>query len=132
MIVTYRSRPDGAAETVARIEALGGSAVAVPLDVGDVASFAPFAERLREELAARWGRSSFDHLVDNAGVGGPRDVRRDHRGALRGVHRVLFKGPFFLTQTLLPLLADDGAIVFTSSNSALHTAVEPAYAAYAT
>lgn len=36
-------------------------------------------------------------------------------------HRVLHKGPYFLTQKLLPLLADGGAIVNTTSNSALTT-----------
>ena len=45
--------------------------------------------------------------------------------------RVLLKGPFFLTQALLPLLADGGAIVNTTSNSALASGVEPGYSAYA-
>jgi NAD(P)-dependent dehydrogenase (short-subunit alcohol dehydrogenase family) len=46
--------------------------------------------------------------------------------------QVLLKGPYFLTQTLLPLLADGGAIVNTSSGSALPQVTEPGYSAYAT
>ena len=38
--------------------------------------------------------------------------------------RVLLKGPYFLTQALLPLLADGGAIVNVSSNSALPAGLE--------
>jgi NAD(P)-dependent dehydrogenase (short-subunit alcohol dehydrogenase family) len=45
--------------------------------------------------------------------------------------RVLLKGPYFLTQTLLHLLADGGAIVNTTSNSALVSGLEPGYSAYA-
>jgi len=43
--------------------------------------------------------------------------------------RVLLKGLYFLTQTLLPLLADGGAIVNTTSNSALLSRLEPGYSA---
>lgn len=43
---------------------------------------------------------------------------------------VLLKGPFFLTQTLLPIMADGGAIVITSSSS--RAQAEPGYSAYAT
>jgi NAD(P)-dependent dehydrogenase (short-subunit alcohol dehydrogenase family) len=44
---------------------------------------------------------------------------------------VLLKGLYFLTQTLLPLLADGGAIVNTTNNSALLSRLEPGYSAYA-
>jgi len=43
----------------------------------------------------------------------------------------LLKGLHFLTQTLLPLLADGGAIVNTTNNSALLSRLEPGYSAYA-
>jgi NAD(P)-dependent dehydrogenase (short-subunit alcohol dehydrogenase family) len=46
--------------------------------------------------------------------------------------RVLLKGPYFLTQTLLPLLENGGAIVNTTSNSALPSGLETGYSAYAT
>jgi NAD(P)-dependent dehydrogenase (short-subunit alcohol dehydrogenase family) len=41
------------------------------------------------------------------------------------------RGPYFLTQRLLPLLADGGAIVNTGSNSALPSGVEAGYSSYA-
>ena len=46
--------------------------------------------------------------------------------------RVLLKGPYFLTQALLNDIKDGGAIVNTSSNSALATGRTIGYSAYAT
>ena len=46
-------------------------------------------------------------------------------------HRTLLKGPFFLTQALLPLLSDDGAIVNVGSSSTRPGVTTPGYAAYA-
>ena len=56
--------------------------------------------------------------------------RTPPRRCSTGSMSVLLKGPYFLTQTLLPLLADGGAIVNISSNSALAAATEPGYSAY--
>ena len=44
--------------------------------------------------------------------------------------KILLKGPYFLTQTLLPLMIDGGAIVNTTSNSALAASTEPGYSVY--
>lgn len=49
VILTYNSHPDGAAEVVREIEAAGGKAVALKLDVADTASFYAF----RDEVACR-------------------------------------------------------------------------------
>jgi NAD(P)-dependent dehydrogenase (short-subunit alcohol dehydrogenase family) len=132
VIVTYNANPDGALATVAAVEERGGTGVALPLDVGDVASFGGFAQRVAAVLEERWGRGSFDHLVSNAGFGGAALFADTTEELYDAFHRVLLKGPYFLTQTLLPLLADGGAIVTTASSSALHTQVDVGYSAYAT
>ena len=131
VILTYNSHPGGADETVATIEARGGTAVALPLDVGDLATFDPFARAVAAELAERWQRDSFDHLVNNAGFGGMAMFADTSEELYDAFHRVILKGPFFLTQKLLPLLADGGAIVNTTSTAALHSTAEPGYSAYA-
>jgi NAD(P)-dependent dehydrogenase (short-subunit alcohol dehydrogenase family) len=129
IILTYRSQRAEAEATVAAIQALGRRAVALPLDVGDSASFAGFAAQVRQALAEVWQRERFDHLVNNAGVGvhaGLMETTEDQFDALVNVH---FKGVFFLTQTLLPLLNDGGRIVNISSGLARFAL--PGYAAYA-
>jgi NAD(P)-dependent dehydrogenase (short-subunit alcohol dehydrogenase family) len=129
VVLTYRSDADAAAAVVAEIQALGRRARALPLDTGVVAGFAAFADTLRGALRATWQRETFDHLVNNAGHGDYAliaDTTEAQFDALVDVH---FKGVFFLTQALLPLLADGGHIVNLSSG--LTRVSFPGYAAYA-
>jgi NAD(P)-dependent dehydrogenase (short-subunit alcohol dehydrogenase family) len=132
VILTYNANPEGAQETVATIEERGGTAVALQLDVGDSASFEAFAQRVGVEIAHRWQRASFDHLVNNAGFGQMAMLEDTTEELYDRFHRVILKGPYFLTQKLLPLLANGGAIVNVTSGSALPASVETGYSAYAT
>ena len=115
VIITYQQREAEARAVVAEIVALGRRAVALQLDAGATATFVDFAARLRAALQQTWQREQFDHLVNNAGHGDVApiaDMREDAFDKLVDVH---FKGVFFLTQALLPLLADGGRIVNLSS-----------------
>lgn len=131
VILTYNTNPIGTRATVAEIEDRGGTAVAVPLDVGDSERFDAFAQRVAAEVDERWGRSAFDYLVNNAGFGQMSMLVDTTEELYDRFQRVILKGPYFLTQKLLPLLADGGAIVNTTSNSALPTGLEAGYSAYA-
>ncbi|WP_028067453.1 SDR family NAD(P)-dependent oxidoreductase [Solirubrobacter soli] len=125
VILTYRSNADEAAAVVAEIEASGRRAAALQLDVGDVASFDAFADAVRDVLRG-WDRDTFDFLVNNGGMsrgGSVTDVTEADFDALVNVH---FKGVFFLTQALVGLLADGGAIVNLSSGLARFTSPERA------
>lgn len=130
VILTYNSHPEGAEETAATIAGSGGTAVALALDVGESATFDAFARRVAAELGDRWRRSSLDYLVNNAGFGQMAMFAETTEQLFDRFHRVILKGPYFLTQKLLPLLADGGAIVNTTSNSALATGIEDGYSAY--
>ena len=131
VILTYNSSSEGAGETVAMIEDRGGSAVALQLDVGSSETFEAFADSVAAEISQRWLRTSFNYLVNNAGFGQTSMFTETSEELYDRFHQVILKGPFFLTQKLLPLLADGGAIVNTTSNSALPHGIEPGYAAYA-
>ena len=130
VILTYRSNVAEAQTVVGQIEALGRRALALELDVGDSASFAAFAQTLKTALQQGWQRERFDYLVNNAGVGlyAPfADATEEQFDTLMKIH---LKGPFFLTQKLLPLLGDGGRIVNISSGLTRFSL--PGYAAYAT
>jgi NAD(P)-dependent dehydrogenase (short-subunit alcohol dehydrogenase family) len=121
VIVTYRAHSDEAESVVEEITELGRTAVALPLDVGDIGALDAFVESVREALGSVWGRDTFDFLVNNGGMsrgGSITDVREEDVDALIDVH---FKGILFLTQKLLPLLADGGSIVNLSSGLARFT-----------
>ena len=129
VILTYQSRSDEAEAVAASIRAMGRKALAFQLDSGRVADFPDFAETLGHALQEGWGRRTFDHLVNNAGhgdVGLISDMTEAQFDRLVNVH---FKGVFFLTQALLPLIADGGRIVNLSSG--LTRVSYPGYSAYA-
>lgn len=131
MILTFSGNRQGGLDTVAAIEKEGGTAVALPLDVGESASFPAFRTSVVDVLRDTWGRDSFDYLVNNAGFGQMAMFEDTTEELFDRFMRVLLKGPYFLTQTLLPLMADGGAVVNTTSNSAMTSGLEPGYSAYA-
>ncbi|MEN5118563.1 SDR family oxidoreductase [Luteimonas sp. TWI662] len=129
VVLTYRSGEAEAQAVVAEIEALGRKARAFPLEVGDAASFPAFADVLRTALRETWQRETVDHLVNNAGHGDTAPFGETTQAQFDRLVDVHFKGAFFLTQTLLPLIADGGRIVNLSSG--LTRFAFPGYAAYA-
>ncbi|OLF73009.1 hypothetical protein AWH62_08625 [Maricaulis sp. W15] len=115
VIITYRQQAADADAALSEIRALGRKAAALQLDVGDVASFPDFSERLVETLDQVWNRKDFDGLVNNAGMGANapiRDLAEADFDALMNVH---FKGVLFLTQHLEPMLVDGGRILNVST-----------------
>ena len=114
-IITYKAAADQARSLVAELAAKGRTAVALELDVGDSASFAAFADRVRAELARVWQRTSFDVLVNNAGIANYTPFAETSEERFDELFRVHLKGPYFLTQRLLPLIADGGTIVNVST-----------------
>ena len=129
VILTYHSKRDEADEVVRAIQATGRNAVALQLDISQSSTFGAFADTVREALQQTWSRDTFDHLVNNAGIGihaSFAETTEEQFDLLMNIH---FKGTFFLTQTLLPLLADGGRIVNISSGLARFAL--PGYSAYA-
>ncbi|MFF4730182.1 SDR family NAD(P)-dependent oxidoreductase [Streptomyces mirabilis] len=131
VILTYGNNAQGGLETAATIEKDGGTAVALPLDVGETGTFSAFRRSVVDVLRDTWQRDTFDYLVNNAGFAHTSLIEDTTEEAFDGLMRVLLKGPYFLTQRLLPLMEDGGAIVNTSSNSAMGSGLEPGYSAYA-
>ncbi len=130
IILTYQTNAAAAAEVVAEIEWLGRKAVALPLDVSDSGSFAEFATQVSTVLAQTWQRESFNYLINNAGIGihvPMAETSIEQFDTLMNIH---VKGPFFLTQTLLPQLIDGGSIVNISTG--LTRFAIPGFGAYAT
>jgi NAD(P)-dependent dehydrogenase (short-subunit alcohol dehydrogenase family) len=131
VVVTYNARPQGAAVTVEEIREAGGTAVALPLDIGRTDTFPDFANVLAGVLSSEWGTDRIHALVNNAGFGGGMGFEEMTEDAFDDYYRVLLRGPYFLTQALLPLIEDGGAIVNTSSSSVRPGDTEAGYSGYA-
>jgi NAD(P)-dependent dehydrogenase (short-subunit alcohol dehydrogenase family) len=130
VVVTYQSRAEEAQAVVAEITAMvGRKAIALQLDTGKVAGFATFADQMRKALRDTWQRDTFDHLVNNAGHGDFAMIEQTTEAQFDSLINVHFKGVYFLTQALLPLIVDGGRIVNLSSG--LTRVSYPGFAAYA-
>lgn len=129
IILTYQTRHAEALAVVAEIAAMGRSAVALQLDVSKAGTFAAFVAALHQALEQTWQRKDFDFLLNNAGIGVHAAFADTTEAQFDQLLNIQFKGVFFLTQALLPLIADHGRILNVSTGLTRFTL--PGFAAYA-
>lgn len=129
IILTYRNNPQDALDVVQEIERYGVKSTALALNVGDSSSFEAFSCNVQKQLQQIWQRDNFDYLINNAGIGVNVPFEQTSEAQFDELMNIHLKGPFFLTQRLLPLLKDGGRILNVSSG--LVRFALPGYAAYA-
>ncbi len=129
VLFTYNSKVDEAKEVVSLIEKSGQKAVALQLDVSNSKNFSKFADEIKNQLKEKWNRDNFDYLVNNAGTGLHKSILETTEEDFDNLVNIHLKGTFFLTQKLLPQIADGGKIINISSGLARFSF--PGYAAYA-
>jgi NAD(P)-dependent dehydrogenase (short-subunit alcohol dehydrogenase family) len=117
IIFTYRANQAEAESLVREIEEQGRKAAAFPLDTGDLRAFDRFVSEVRTTLQS-WGNGRFDYLVNNAGNSLHASFAETTEAQFDEIVNVHFKGVYFLTQKLLPLINDGGRIVNISSGLA--------------
>lgn len=115
IILTWRNKEAEALDVVKAIEALGARGLAIQLDVGDSDAFSDFASEVQKQLKTLWQRDSFDYLLNNAGSGLHEPFISTSEAQFDEMVNIHFKGPFFLTQKLLPLMVNGGRILNISS-----------------
>ncbi len=91
---------------------LGGKVIAIYSDAGQVGAQAELAAQLR----AHW--THLDAVFINAGVGDFRPIENFDEAAFDRTMAINLKGPYFLIQALLPMLANPSSIVFNTSINA--------------
>ncbi len=131
VILTYNENLQAAADVTAEITRDGGQAVSVKLNVSDCSTFLAFRDSVLETVRKTWARADFDCLVNNAGYGTYNPITTVTESEFDGLFNVHLKGPFFLTQTLLPLIVDGGDIInVTSATTRVATAGVAPYASF--
>jgi len=129
VIITYHSNQTEADTAVSAIQSEGRKAVALQLDASNVSSFEQFVGQVQQALATTFGRDQFDWLVNNAGTGHYAPFEQTTEQAFDEMVNIHLKGVYFLTQKLLPVIADGGRIVNLSSG--LTRFSNPGLSAYA-
>jgi NAD(P)-dependent dehydrogenase (short-subunit alcohol dehydrogenase family) len=116
VVLTYNSNKNAADEVVKEIQTLGQKATALKLNVAEVSSFDGFMAELQSSLKSDFNVEKIDFLINNGGyaVHTPSfaETTEAHFDELLNVH---FKGVFFFTQKVLPILNDGGGIVNIST-----------------
>jgi len=128
VIITYHSNKDAADDVVNAIREHGQRARALKLDAGNTASFSEFIDELKHTLPF-FDRDSIDYLVNNGGIGINAPIHATSEQQFDQLMNIHLKGPFFLTQALLPIICDGGSILNISSG--LTRFSFPGYGAYA-
>ncbi len=126
-ILTYNVNRSEADKVVGLVAEAGRKALALQLDTGDVGRFDDFADRAQQAIGD-WGAQRFDYLVNNAGISHGKSFAQTTEAELDALYNVHFKGVFFLSQKLAPLINDGGRIVNISTG--LSRVTMPNRAAY--
>lgn len=129
VIITYQSQKEAAESVVREIEAGGGTAAALSLDVSDFASLDKFVHEFSETLSTKWTTARFDFLINNAGIGATIPFEKATEADFDRFMNVHFKSVYFLTQKLLPTINDRGRIVNISTGTTRFCV--PGYSIYA-
>ncbi len=131
VIITYNNNLEKASAVVRQISAAGGTAAALKLDVGSSRTFYDFRSKVSAILSSVWGENEVSGLVNNAGYGLFNPIETVTEAEFDGLMNVHLKGPFFLTQALLPLMREGSSIVnLTSATTRVATAGVAPYASF--
>lgn len=129
IIITYKSKLEEASGVVAQIKQIGQNATALQFDVGQIKDFDGFVVKLQTVLSQQFGTEKLDILINNAGVGATIPIAQVTEEDFDGLVNIHFKGVYFLTQKLLPIINDGGRIINISSGTTRFA--NPGYSVYA-
>ena len=129
VILTYNTNEADAEEVVSQIGHYGRKAAVLQLNMGDVSSLSGFVDKVRKLLNETWGTSKLDFLINNAGTGATIPMDHVTEDAFDNLLNIHYKGVYFLTQKVLALMNDGGAVVFISTGTTRFCV--PGYSVYA-
>lgn len=118
VIITYQTKKQDAEDAVKEIRNFGKKGFALQLDIASTLGFESFKNEVKSILDSHFNGDKLDALVNNAGTGINSLFELTTEEALDAMTNIHFKGPYFLTQKLLPLLKEGSSIVNTSSGLA--------------
>jgi len=127
--LTYRTNKEEAEETVAAIENTGRKAATLQLDMKNISSLDAFIADVKNILNAKWNTSSFDFLVNNAGMGATVPFTEVTEALFDEFLNVHFKGVYFLTQKCVSFMNTGGSIINISTGTTRFS--NPGYSVYA-
>lgn len=117
VILTYKSSKDEAEKIVAEVNTLGRKALALPFDAEQVGAIDGFLSEVQAGLKTHWDTDKFDFLVNNAGIGATIPIPQVTETDFDRLMNIHYKSVYFLTQKSLPIINDNGSVIFISSGT---------------
>lgn len=117
VILTYHTNTEEADKVVAQIEEQNCKAVALHFDAANIKKLDRFIEDIINTLQTKWNTNKFDYLINNAGIGATLLISQVTEDAFDNLVNIHYKSVYFLTQKCMPLLNNNGSIIFISSGS---------------
>ncbi len=129
IVFTYNSNKQAANEVIKEVQALGQKCTAFQLDTSTTKMFSNFIQQLTAYLNTEYGNDKIDFLINNAGTGLYTNIVDTTEQQVDEIFNIHFKGVFFLTQQLLPIINNGGGIINISSGLTRRT--QPGSSVYA-
>ena len=128
-VITYNSNKELAEEVVKDIAVKGRRAAALQYDSSDFKALNNFVNDFKATLQSNWNVSSFDFLINNAGIGATIPFEKATEADFDQFMNIHFKSVYFLCQHLLPLINNNGRIINISTGTTRFCV--PGYSIYA-
>lgn len=117
VILTYNTNKSEAENVVSEITSMGLKATALQFDANNVKGLDGFLKAVTETLKSKWNTDKIDFLINNAGVGATVPIAQVTEELFDNLLNIHYKGVYFLTQKALPMMNDNGGVVFISSGT---------------
>jgi 3-oxoacyl-[acyl-carrier protein] reductase len=115
IVAHYNSSESEVQELLSEIKSAGSDGIAIQANLSEPNQISAFVEDLTGQLKAKRGSRNIDILVNNAGVAIYSPFAETTSDEFDKVFNVNVKSLFFITQKLLPHIADGGRIINISS-----------------
>ncbi len=115
IVAHFNSSEREAQELLNENKQSGGNGIILQADLSKPNQIPHFVEKLNAELIATRGAKTIDVLVNNAGIAFYNSFAETTAEEFDQLYNVNVKSLFFLTQSLLPNIADGGRIINLSS-----------------
>lgn len=129
VIITYNTEKEAAEQVAAAVELAGGKCGILQLNMANLSELNNFVSDLKTLLSQKWNTTCIDYLINNAGIGATVPMAQVSEELFDNMLNIHYKGVYFLTQKLLPMMNDNGGVIFISSGTTRFCV--PGYSVYA-
>lgn len=117
VILTYNTNKAEAENVVSLITKMGRKAHALQFDANNIKGLDSFLKVITDTLKLQWNTDKLDFLINNAGIGATVPIAQVTEELFDDLLNIHYKGVYFLTQKTLPIMNDNGGVVFISSGT---------------